>query len=297
MAPVLIFTYKKLAPLQRAIAALRNNTLANESEVIIFSDGPKNASDHNQIEAVRAYIKQINGFKKVTIHASNQNRGLATSIIGGVSETLNTFDAVIVLEDDLVTSINFLDFMNHALVKYQNDRRIHSIAGYTVPVKIPENYQFDTYFTQRASSWGWATWSNRWDKVDWEVSDYSFFAENKAAQRRFNAMGSDMSAMLAKQMQGKISSWAIRWCYHQFKNGLYTVYPTVSKVSNIGFGEDATHTKGSTKRYATPLDISGKRDFKFNPNPELKEPFISQFVSTFSIKTRIYYKIKDYLGL
>lgn len=297
MAPVLIFTYKKLAPLKLAVAALQKNTLAGESELIIFSDGPKNGADIDQIDAVRAFVMQIEGFKKVTVHTSDQNRGLAASIIGGISETLKTFDTVIVLEDDLVTSTNFLDFMNQGLDVYKNDQRVHSIAGYTVPVKTPEDYPFDNYFTQRASSWGWATWKDRWNKVDWEISDYADFAQDKTAQRKFNAMGSDMSAMLAKQIQGKISSWAIRWCYHQFKYGLYAVYPTISKISNIGFGADATHTKGSTERYATPLDVSGKEKFNFNPNPELKEPFTTQFVSTFSIKTRLYYKIKNFLGL
>lgn len=297
MAPILVFTYKKLAPLKRTIAALQKNTLAGESELIVFSDGAKNTDDLDQILAVRLFLKKIDGFKKVTIRTADKNKGLAASIIDGVSETLKTYAAVIVLEDDLVTSVNFLEFMNQALEQYETDRRVHSIAGYTVPIEKPEDYPFDNYFTQRASSWGWATWKDRWEKVDWAVSDYPVFSRDNVAQRKFNAMGSDMAGMLAKQMKGQISSWAIRWCYHQYKYGLFSVYPTVSKVINIGFGEAATHTKGSQDRFATPLDVSSKRIFNLKLVPELDTRFVKQFIAKYSLKTRALYKIKDFLGI
>lgn len=297
LSPIAVFTYKKLSPLKETITALQKNTLAKSSELIVYSDGPKGENDLSRIEEVRTYLKNIEGFKTVTIKEARDNKGLATSIISGVSEILKNYNSVIVLEDDLVTSVNFLGFMNQALKEYETDHRIHSIAGYTVPIEIPEHYPFDSYFTQRASSWGWATWKDQWEKVDWAVSDYPAFSKNKMAQRKFNAMGSDMSGMLAKQMTGQISSWAIRWCYHQFKYGLFSVYPTVSKVANIGFGEAATHTKGSHNRFATPLDVSLKKIFKLNPDPELDTRFVKQFIAKYSLKTRALYKIKDFLGI
>ncbi|MGB7393263.1 MAG: glycosyltransferase [Pricia sp.] len=284
-APICIFTYKKVEPLQRAIEALQKNHKAPESELYFFSDGPKNEDDTAQIEQVRAYISQIDGFKSVEVVAQKENKGLARSIIEGVSEVLKKHGSIIVLEDDLVTSRNFLDFMNQALHAYRSDEKIFSISGYTTPIEKPPNHTFDNYFTRRGSSWGWATWKDRWEKVDWSVSDYNTFSTDRWAKRKFNKMGSDMSAMLAKQMTGKISSWAIRWCYHQFKHDLYTVYPTMSKITNIGFGENATHTKGSAERYATPLDTSGKKDFRFDPNPKLDQRFIKQFVTRFSIRS------------
>ncbi len=297
LSPILLFTYKKLPPLKLAVEALKKNTLADKSELYIFSDGPKGTEDVKQIVEVREYLKEINGFKKVIIKTEEKNKGLAASIIDGVSKILNSHESVIVLEDDLLTSPNFLSFMNQGLAFYKSNEKIMSISGYTFPLQIIDDYDFDNYFTQRASSWGWATWKDSWVQIDWQVADYEVFSKNRIAQKGFNKMGSDMSAMLAKQMNGKISSWAIRWCYHQYKHDLYTVYPTISKVSNIGFGEDATHTKGNKERYATSLDFSGKSDFIFNPEPGLDKRFITQFVAKFSVKTRIYYKIVDFLGI
>jgi len=295
-APIAIFTFKKLKPLQNTIKALQKNKLARESELYIFSDGPRSEGETVEVEEVRSYIKSISGFKKIEIFTQKKNKGLAKSVIEGVTHVLKDYGSIVVLEDDLLTSTNFLDFINQALKTYRTDEKVHSISGFTFPVRVPEDYGFDNYFTRRASSWGWATWKDRWEEVDWSVNDYERFSEDSAAKRKFNKMGSDMSGMLAKQMEGKISSWAIRWCYHQFKLDLYSVYPTVSKVSNIGFGENATHTKGGSERYATSLDVTGKSQFNFNTNPELNPCFIEQFVANFSIKTRIYYKIKDFLS-
>jgi len=109
-------------------------------------------------------------------------------------------------------------------------------------------------------------------------------------------MGSDMTGMLKKQMRGEINSWAIRWTYSQFKQDLFTVFPVVSKVSNEGFGDNATHTSKSNKtRFSTSLDTSGKTDFNFTDQPFIHPKIIRQFTDTYSIKTRVLYKLKDML--
>lgn len=297
LAPILLFTYKKIEPVKAVIGALKKNALAQGSELYIFSDGPKNERDRAMIEEVRAYLAGVTGFKKVALYESKTNKGLATSIIDGVTQIINEKGKAIVLEDDLVTSSNFLEFMNQALHNYETNAKVHSISGYTVPISLPSDYNFDTYFTRRASSWGWATWKDRWETVDWSVSDYQDFIRNRKQRKKFNEMGSDMTSMLSKQIHGKISSWAIRWCYHQFKMDQLTVFPTISKVSNIGFGVQATHTKFSDDRFKTPLDHGAKTRFVFDPEPKLNRDLIRQFRSKYSLRTRALYKIKNILGI
>lgn len=297
LAPIALFTYKKIGPLKATIAALKRNNLAKQSELIVFSDGPKTSKDIEQIEAVRTYINSITGFKKMSTIFSKKNKGLASSITDGVSMILENHESIIVLEDDLKSSRNFLDFMNQSLEYYKGNSKIMSISGYTPPIKLPNGSEHDNYFTQRASSWGWATYKTQWEKVDWKVSDYSSFKNNNSAKKKFNKMGSDLSFMLSKQMKKTIDSWAIRWCYHQFKNNLYTVFPMTSKIENIGFSDLATHTKGNTEmlRFATPLDISNTVNFNFADDVKLNDIFIKQFTVPYSIKTRVLYKIKGYL--
>jgi hypothetical protein len=105
-------------------------------------------------------------------------------------------------------------------------------------------------------------------------------------------MGSDMSQMLDRQMQGKLDSWAIRWCYHQYKYDLFSAHPMVSKISNIGFNSlDATNTTEKFNRYKTKLDQSNKTSFQFSNDICLEDKIINQFIKPFTILSRLKYKI------
>src|ERR1700754_948887 len=100
LSPVLLFTYKRLDQTRQTVEALQRNHLADESELYIFSDGPKSGADADKVERVREYLKTIDGFKKTTLKMADRNQGLAGSIIAGVTELINIHGKVIVLEDD-----------------------------------------------------------------------------------------------------------------------------------------------------------------------------------------------------
>lgn len=291
LAPIVLFTYNRLLETQQTIEALQNNNLSPESELFVYSDGAKEVHGNQKVEEVRLYLKNITGFKKITIKESPVNKGLAKSIIDGVTETINKYGKVIVLEDDLITSPNFLDFMNQALEFYIESKEVISISGYTMDLSSLKNYGLDYYVGYRASSWGWGTWKNKWQDIDWDVSDYKDFKKDYKRRLRLFKIGSDMPGMLKNQMEGKIDSWAIRWCYHQFKYSLFTVYAGKSKINNIGFTEDATHTVGAIK-FNTTLDSGDKIDFEFHKDLVENKEIIREFKSKFSIKTRVIDKIK-----
>lgn len=294
LAPVLLFTYKRLQVLEKTVAALQANHLAKETELFIFSDGSKNDLDKEEVAQVRAFIKTISGFKNIHLFESPENKGLANSIINGVSKVIWDYEKVIVLEDDLATSTNFLAFMNQCLKQYEHEANVFSISGYTPPVKAVAGYDFDAYFFSRNSSHGWATWKNRWLQVDWAVSDYRSFITNRTQRAAFNKGGSDLSGMLKKQMEGKINSWSIRFCYQQFKTNTVTVYPAISKVQNLGFGKDATHTK-NYNRFHTTLDNSNKLEFGLPTDVVCKKELIKSFQSFHSLTARGVGKLKTYL--
>lgn len=298
LSPVIIFCYNRLDNLKRTVENLQKNTQAGLTELYIFSDGPSKETDKEKVAAIRDYIPTISGFKELNTVNSQHNKGLAKSIIEGVTEVLKEHETVIVLEDDLLTSTNFLSYMNESLNFYKDNKKILSISGYSFRITFPQVYVYDNYFTKRSSSWGWGTWRNRWNAVDWEVKDYSEFVRDSAARKKFNLMGSDMAGMLDKQMKGKISSWAIRWCYHQFKTDTYTAFPSLSKVQNIGFGEAATHTSSIQKsRFATSLDNTATQAFKLNPFVSLNNSLIRQFVKRYSLITRLKYKALSLISI
>jgi hypothetical protein len=293
-APVCLFVYKRLETLERTVSSLRRNPLAEETDLYVFSDAARNKDSEHAVARVREYIRHIKGFKSVTVRCAPENKGLADSIISGVSSVASRRGKVIVLEDDLVVAPNFLKFMNDALDYYQDQPDVFSISGYSSPIK---GYQDrDVYFTMRASSWGWATWYDRWQQIDWEVRDFAAFQTDARAQRQFNAMGSDLVLMLKRQMRGDINSWAIRWVYHQFKHQLFTVFPVRSKVANEGFGDGATNTlRLNEARFNTTLDNSGQTVFNFSKQPGLSPDIIRQFLRPYTLQTRLYYKLRTLL--
>ena len=291
LAPICLFTYNRLEETKLTISHLKKNGLATKSKLYIFSDGAKNEESIKSVKSVRQYLKTIEGFKQIKIIESPINKGLADSIITGVSQIINEYGRVIVLEDDLITSPNFLCYMNQALEFYQAEEKVWSVSGFSFPIKYDAAYTFDNSFGLRASSWGWATWENRWDLVDWEVSDYAEFINNNVAKKAFNRGGSDMCKMLDDQMTGKINSWAIRFCYAQFKQQRYDILPVDSKVVNIGFNDEASNTQGMETRFSTNLDTSEKTVFTFNNVIDVDEDVLEQFRKPLSIFSRIKFKL------
>jgi hypothetical protein len=139
----------------------------------------------------------------------------------------------------------------------------------------------------------WATWKDRWESVDWEVRTYKSYRYNPYKRLKFNLGGSDMAHMLDKQMSGKINSWAIRFCYHQYVNNLLDVYPIVSKVTNIGFGKNATNTKKGYSCFRTIIDKSNICSFNLTNNLKLFVPLLVQFYWHYSIIMRTLSRINE----
>ena len=281
IAPIVLFVYNRPEHTKRTVESLLKNTLARASKLLIFSDGAKNDNDLKKVNAVRDYIKTIKGFDRTEIVLRDKNFGLANSVIFGITEVFKQNDRVIAMEDDIITSPSFLNFMNKALTFYQEIKSIYSVSGYPYPIKISNKYQKDIFISYRASSWGWGTWKDRWEKVDWEIKDFSTFISDKKTQKLFDRGGQDLTPMLKAQMKGNVDSWAIRWSYAHFKKNAFCLYPIVPLCKNIGTDKSGTHSSSSKK-----LDVNleeSKTDFDMVKKPELREEIAQQIQRLFKL--------------
>ena len=271
-APIVIFCYRR--KIERLIKSLKKNKEAKKSELFIFSDGYKSDLDKEDVLKVRKYINKINGFKRVDVITSDTNKGLGKSIIDGVTNIINKFEKIIVLEDDLVVSSYFLDFMNKSLNLFKEEKNIWSISGYSSSIPYLKNYKHEVYLSLRSSSWGWATWLDRWSKTDWRIQDFISLKNNKKKIKKFEKGGNDLFKMLELQYLGKIDSWAIRWCYSQFKNNTYSLTPKISTTQNIGFKDKySTHNFGSGRRWKTMLAKTKIKNFRVSLDNQLLDSF------------------------
>jgi hypothetical protein len=238
LAPIALFTYRRIGCLVQTIYALRLNELAEQSDLFVFSDGGKNASEWETVNFIRDYCKRLEGFKSVKVIPSEHNLGLATSIIGGVNWVLSQYSKVIVVEDDLVTFPYFLRYMNEALDFYENDERVICVSGYVYPIKgLPE-----TFFVKGADCLGWGTWKRGWELFDYRSQSLLDGIRKRHLRREFDFNNSHpYYRMLKKKAKGKLDSWAILWYASAFLNDKYTLYPRQSLVRHIGNDLLATH--------------------------------------------------------
>lgn len=290
-APIVVFGFNRPDALKNTIVSLLNNEEAKFSDLFVFVDGPREGrvGEKEKVKEVREYVKSITGFKSLHYTFSENNKGLADSIIRGVSEVINQYDRVIVLEDDLVLMPNFLNFLNQGLDYYENNQKVMSVCGHSCKVQTPVDYPYDAYFFTRSSSWGWATWKDRWNLVDWELNNWDKVVANRKAF--VNSEGSDVFKMLNDWKCGRNHSWAIRFCYAQFIQKKLSVIPNKSLVDNEGFGGDGTNCKRYS-RFKFELDEREERlIFRLPKKASLHPSLYKQALWYHSIPLRIWSRI------
>ncbi|MBU2640354.1 MAG: glycosyltransferase [Thiobacillus sp.] len=244
-APIVLFVYARPEHTRRTLEALAANALADQSDLIVYSDASRSEREAEAVRVVRELILATSGFRSVTLVERNMNFGLARNIIEGVSEVLRQHECVIVLEDDMVTSPFFLTYMNDALKRYANDDRIISIHGYVYPVAggLPE-----AFFLPGADCWGWATWRRGWACFNPDGAQLLRELKQRKLERTFDYEGSyPYTKMLEAQIAGTNDSWAIRWYASAFLLGKLTLYPGRSLVHNIGNDATGTHCDQSSE--------------------------------------------------
>jgi hypothetical protein len=237
------FFYNRPEFVKSCLDALSTSAKGLDISIRIYVDGPKNELDQKNVNSVlrELQIYSFTSFSDVKIQTNETNRGLAKSIISGVSDTLKKYNEVVVVEDDLIVSGNFLNFMHCSLAEYRNAPEVGSISGFSFPVYKYD--KFDAFFHPRPTSWGWGTWRHKWEQCNWDVDD-NYLKKIDYSKNWFNTLGSDMNRMLMAYLRGQTNSWAIRWALAHKVNNWYALTPYFSKVQNIGFGvESATNTK------------------------------------------------------
>lgn len=236
-APIALFTYARADHTRDAVESLLKNAEAASTDLYVFSDGPKTEGKIEAVAENRRYIRTIQGFKSVHIIEREKNWGLANSLIAGITEVVNQYGKVIVVEDDLVLSPYFLQFMNDALNKYEREERASAITAYC---PVTDNRLPATFFLRYFHCWGWATWKRGWDLLNQDTK--YLLRKMRWKTRKFNLDGAVGNyGMLYCQKVGLVDSWFIRLYASFFLAGKLTLFPGRSLVSNHGLDGSGTH--------------------------------------------------------
>lgn len=275
-APIALFTYNRADKTKRVVESLLKNQEAKDSDLFIFSDGPKTEAKAAGVEENRKFIHTISGFKNITIIERDRNWGLANSLIAGITDVINQYGKVIVVEDDLILSPYFLKFMNDGLEKYEDDDTVGTICGYVFPFQksLP-----DTFFLYFMHPWGWATWKRSWNLLDTDTK--RLLRKIRFKTKKFNLGGNCGSyGNLYCQKVGLVDSWYIRFYASLFLNKKLNLFPGKTMVTNSGLDGSGSHCgKGLQKT----------NNFILNPNPiEMNDISVEESQLAYSVFKSFY---------
>ena len=277
-APILLFVYNRPEHVRRNIQALLKNELAAESELFIYSDAAKDETSQAAVKEVRAFIRSIQGFKKITITERAENWGLARSIIDGVTTQINRYGRVIVLEDDLVVAPHFLQFMNDALETYRDEERVGHIQAcdFTHDPSLP-----DTFLIKWTGSWGWGTWDRAWKHFNADGKALLTELESRKLTYTFDFNGKyGYTRMLRRQIEGL--------------KGILSLNVGKSLVQNEGFDGSGTNCGGGGL-YASELYMERLPVKKISPieeNIQARNAYVRYYARTNSFMAKAIRRIK-----
>jgi len=287
-APIVVFAYNRARLLRNLLQSLRENRFAEQSELYIYVDGAKDADDHQRVSEVIAVAQSTEGFLKTTVRVSSKHNGLAMSIRNGVSEVLQKFGVAIVLEDDLYVSRQFIAVINTLLKTFESDKRIMQVSGFGPKLSCQIGESQEYYLCGRSQSWGWATWVDRWNTIDWNITDYQSFLRDRHLTKNFSALGSDLMQSLQKYSDGEMDVWLIAYIYNMYRKKMYAVCPRHSLVRNDGFGADASNCR-NYNRYA--IDFNENVEYNVPTDIQYDKKIEQNALRFWSVRYRIYGKI------
>lgn len=249
--PIALFTYNRAEHVDRALASLSRCARLDECVLYIYCDGPKGPEQTNAVRASREKVAGWASKLGATVTERAENLGLARSIVSGVTDLCGAFGRVIVLEDDLVVTPDFLNYMLSALDRYKDEPRVYQVSGYMHPVSHP--LQPDAFFMPMTTTWGWATWIRAWHIFDSRPKGVREWLAEPETRRRFNLNDTfPLAQMMESNLAGHIDSWGILWWYAVFRAGGLVIHPRTSLVYNAGFDGTGVHCGKLSSNFCQP---------------------------------------------
>ena len=252
LAPIVLFTYNRLKNTRETVACLRSCPEAADSDLIVFSDAPKDGRAAASVGEVRRFLHAIEGFRTVTVVERPENYGLFRNITEGVTQVVGKYGRVIVMEDDHSVSRFFLQYMNEGLDLLADREDIVSLHGYVYPHREPLP---EAFLIKGADCWGWATWKRGWDLFNPDAASLLSAIKGQGRQQEFDFGGTyPYLHMLEEQAAGRANSWAICWYASAFLQDKYTVYPGESLVRINSLTDSGEHSTPSAflQAFAVP---------------------------------------------
>lgn len=296
--PVAFIIFNRPDKTERVFAEIAK---AKPPKLLVIADGPRanRIGEAEKCDATRAIIKRIDWPCEVLTNFSDVNLGCKNRVASGIDWVFEQVEEAIILEDDCLPHPTFFRFCEELLSYYRDDERIGMISG--------DNFQFGEqrteasyYFSRYSHIWGWATWRRAWKHYDREANNWPAIKSTGWLKVLISSIKERKywNNIFQEVYDGKIDTWDYQWVLTVWSQGMISIMPNVNLISNIGFGNDATHTHGisiyadlNTEAMQFPL----RHPKVLLPHPEADALTGSGMFTTPSLLRRILQKMRSIL--
>jgi len=243
--PVLLVVFNRPEHTRRVIDAIAK---AKPKVLLIAADGPRTASEHALCDETRKVaLACVTWECNVLTAFSDENLGCGIRMYTAIDWGFSRFEHLIILEDDCVPAPTFFSFCAQLLDHYCDDERVMHISGnhFHDIADSSKHAGADYYFSKYTHAWGWASWRRAWRHFDWRLQSWPAMRESGMLELwcrdEFERL---LWANIFDGVHGGASDiWDYQWNYCCWVNNGLAIMPRTNLVSNIGYGESATHTK------------------------------------------------------
>lgn len=227
--------------------------IAQPRKLFVIADGPRNEhrGDFEKCKAARDIITLVNWDCDVVTNYAQENLGCRHRISSGLDWVFSQTEESIILEDDCVPHPSFFHFCEELLDRYRNDQRVMHIGGTNYLFgrkRFPHSY----YFSRYNHCSGWASWRRAWRYFDVDMNIWPELRDRQLLKDilKDSRAVADWQRAFELVYKKRLDSWAYGWTLACWAQSGLTIIPNVNLISNIGFGENGTHTRNRYSRFS-----------------------------------------------
>ena len=261
--PVLFLIFNRPDTTEKVFEKIREIKPKN---LYVSADGARanKPGEFEKCEQAKNVLKKIDWDCELNVNYSEMNFGCKEGVTKGINWFFENVEQGIILEDDCVPDLSFFNFCEVMLNKYKDEKRVMHIGG--VNFQDSNKRGNDSYYFSRfCHVWGWATWKDRWNKYDVNMSDYNDDKYNSVSEiiTGDKEIRNYYKRLFDTVKNNKLDTWDFQWVWTVWKNDGLSIIPNVNLVRNIGFGEEATHTV-STNSKISEVNTGALTEISFN---------------------------------
>ena len=242
--PILLLVFKRPDLTQQVFDRVRQ---IQPKQLFISADGARShkEGEAEQVKATRKIFEAVDWDCEVHTLYRETNLGCRKAVSGGINWFFEHVERGIILEEDCIPDLSFFPFVDEMLERYETNENVLSISGLNLIQEQFQDISTSYLFTKFVFYWGWATWKTAWQKMDVDMKRFPEFVENNYIQRLLS--DKDAQKYILQKFHEthtkQNDSWAYAWFYSCILNNGWSIVPKNNLIENVGFGDQATHTK------------------------------------------------------